>query len=79
MKRYPLWIARYPASDNGTPQYRLKPDAGIIWQYTSKGRVSGISGNVDRDISWVNLPDWEVIHNRELAKQICARVIFLDK
>ena len=29
---------------------RYRPDAGIGWQYTSKGRVPGITGNVDRDV-----------------------------
>lgn len=58
LKKYPLWIARYPADDDGTPHYGLKPAAGIIWQYTSKGRVSGITGYVDRDLAWVNLPEY---------------------
>ena len=31
-------------------QTRVKPKAGIGWQYSSKGKVSGISGNVDMDV-----------------------------
>ncbi len=41
---------RYPANDDGTVQTRLKPEQGIGWQYSSKGKVAGISGNVDMDL-----------------------------
>ena len=50
LKSYDLWLARYPANDNGTVQTHLKPTAGIGWQYSSKGKVAGISGNVDMNI-----------------------------
>lgn len=50
LKSYDLWFARYPANDNGTMQTRLKPTAGIGWQYSSKGKVVGISGNVDMNV-----------------------------
>lgn len=29
LKKYDFWIARYPASDNGTLQERLRPDFGV--------------------------------------------------
>lgn len=45
------WIARYPAVDDGTLKSGLKPRLGEAgWQYSSKGKVSGIAGNVDLDI-----------------------------
>lgn len=45
------WIARYPAGDNGSIKESLRPNVGEIgWQYSRKGRVPGISGNVDMDI-----------------------------
>lgn len=45
------WIARYPAGDNGIIKESLRPNMGETgWQYSSKGRVPGISGNVDMDI-----------------------------
>lgn len=50
LKQYDCWIARYPADDNGTVQTRLKPSVGAGWQYSSKGKVSGINGNVDMDV-----------------------------
>ena len=50
LKSYDLWLARYPAKDDGSVQMRLKPEVGIGWQYSSKGKVAGISGNVDMNI-----------------------------
>lgn len=50
LKKYDCWIARYPASDNGSVQERLRPSAGVGWQYSSRGKVSGISGNVDMNV-----------------------------
>lgn len=50
MKQNELWIARYPKKDNGTMRINLKPNINgglIMWQYTSKGSVDGIKGNVD--------------------------------
>ena len=54
LRKYDLWIARYPADDNGTIQERLRPDIGVGWQYSSKGKVSGISGNVDINVFYKN-------------------------
>ena len=54
LRKYDLWIARYPADDNGTIQERLRPDISVGWQYSSKGKVSGISGNVDMNVFYKN-------------------------
>lgn len=43
---YPLWVANYGVSEPGGND---KWSSWVGWQYTSTGRVSGISGNVDRD------------------------------
>lgn len=48
-KRYALWIAEYNSRLNWSG------DVGI-WQYSSSGKVSGISGNVDMDESYVDYP-----------------------
>lgn len=45
LKPYALWIARYNSY--------LGRDAGI-WQYTDKGKVNGISGNVDMNLAYVD-------------------------
>lgn len=57
LKQYDCWIARYPASDNGSVQERLRPNAGVGWQYSSKGKVTGINGNVDMDVFYKDYRD----------------------
>lgn len=55
---YPFWIARYPSSDTGVQVASLSPVSyAQAWQYSSKGSVSGISGNVDMDVSFIDLVD----------------------
>ena len=50
LKKYDFWIARYPANDDGWLQERLRPDFGVGWQYSSKAKIPGISGSVDRNV-----------------------------
>lgn len=50
LKKYDCWVARYPLNDNGGIQERLRPDFGIGWQYSSKGHVDGVNGNVDMNV-----------------------------
>ncbi len=46
-----FWIARYPAADTGIVKEHLKPNVGeCMWQYSSKGSVDGITGNVDMNM-----------------------------
>ena len=75
---YDFWIARYPKNDSGTynPNSSLKPSPkmAVAWQYSSKGHVNGISGNVDLDVDYdgvINLarPD------RKTNAQIAAEVL----
>lgn len=57
---YPFWIARYPFLDNGTMKTSLSPEAlkGCkIWQYSSKGKINGINGNVDLNVQFAPLND----------------------
>ena len=45
------WIARYSSNDTGVVKDGLRPNVGESgWQFSSKGRVHGISGNVDMDL-----------------------------
>ena len=53
-KKYDCWLAAYPSQDDGTMQIRLKPAAGIGWQYSSKATIPGISGKVDRNVFYKN-------------------------
>lgn len=48
--KYKFWIARYPKVDTGLMRTDLKPNIGeVMWQFTSKGQISGINGVVDID------------------------------
>lgn len=53
---FDFWIARYPNNDTGeyNPNSSLKPSAtqAVAWQYSSKGKVDGIGGNVDLDVDY---------------------------
>ena len=48
-KRYTLWIAEYNSKCN----YNGKHD---MWQYSSTGKIDGISGNVDVDYCYTDFP-----------------------
>ncbi|WP_294409270.1 GH25 family lysozyme [uncultured Ruminococcus sp.] len=48
-KRYALWVAEYGSRCNYGGTYGM-------WQYSSTGKVNGISGNVDMDICYVDYP-----------------------
>lgn len=50
LKKYDFWIARYPANDDGWLQERLRPGFGVGWQYSSKAKIPGINGTVDRNV-----------------------------
>lgn len=57
----PMWVARYPLSGTktllDTPAEKYKPDLGrdiYGWQYSSEGKVEGISTNVDLNILYEN-------------------------
>ena len=47
--QYTLWVARYGKKPEYVKQYAM-------WQYTSKGAIVGIKGNVDRDECYTDFP-----------------------
>lgn len=55
--RYTIWLAHWVNQTNYS-------DAYAIWQYSSKGKVAGINGNVDLDICYKDFPT--VIKNKGL-------------
>lgn len=51
-QKYKVWVAHYdsnPYPQKETPNYSGKFD---MWQYTNKGKVSGIKGEVDLNVSY---------------------------
>ena len=51
---YTKWIARY-GSNTGKPGNKPNVSNVAIWQYSSRGKVEGISGYVDVNISFIDL------------------------
>lgn len=51
--KYDLWLAAWPTKPD--PVYPPRKDCGI-WQYTSKGSVPGINGNVDTNYVYKDYP-----------------------
>ena len=51
-----MWIARY-GKNNGKCDVKYQPQVPnmVGWQYTSKGRVGGIVGNVDMNVWYEDL------------------------
>lgn len=50
LKKYDLWIARY-GKNSGQLEEKYKPNVNEkIWQYSSRGKISGINGDVDLNI-----------------------------
>lgn len=74
---YDFWIARYPKNDTGAynSNSSLKPSIkmAVAWQYSSKGRVNGITGNVDLDVDYdgiINLARPDRKTNVEIAQEV---------
>lgn len=67
---YPLWIARYGKND-GTMDESYKPNIADIvgWQFTSKAKIKGINGNVDKNI-W-----YEDMENIKDMKYYASKVV----
>lgn len=77
----PLWIARYPSIAQKawaeSPSDRYKPSVGRAiwgWQWTSNGRLPGISGAVDFNVCYQDPVEWSedekeagVIHTVSVA------------
>lgn len=49
LKAYTHWVAQYASKCTYSGEYG-------IWQYSSKGSVDGISGNVDMDYAYIDYP-----------------------
>ncbi len=46
LNKYYIWLAQYAEKPTYAGEYDM-------WQYTSKGKVAGISGNVDMNLSYI--------------------------
>lgn len=78
LPNYDYWLAAYPykSSDDGTVQERLNPNAGIGWQYSSRGTVPGVKGskNVDLDLFYKDYTSTETNEEKSDSDQYAAIV-----
>lgn len=70
LRSYDCWLASYPSNDNGTLQERLRPSEGIGWQYSSKGKVSGINGNVDVNVFYTDYREDSIMTKSEAINMV---------
>lgn len=75
-RSFPLWVAQY-ANYNPTA-YQLTPWTDkkgygpwaepVIFQYSSKGRLAGYSGDLDLDIAYITVSEWQ----KYAGGEVCA-------
>ncbi len=63
------WVAKYGTND-GTAQTMPAIDNVAIWQYTSKGEVNGINGNVDMNYLYKDFIAADKKTNDEIADEV---------
>lgn len=69
LKKYDFWLAHYTAKTDYSRPYG-------IWQYSSKGKVAGISGNVDMNYSYKDYP--KIIREKGLNRLGKKDILFDD-
>lgn len=62
---YPLWLAKYSSEKGNYEPY--------MWQYSSKGSVDGIKGNVDMNYLYINKEETEE-ESKEFDEDIVLKV-----
>ena len=63
LSKYPLWLAKYSTSKGSYNPF--------MWQYSSKGTVNGISGNVDMNILYDGSKEqYPVLHYGDKNKYV---------
>lgn len=66
MKKYPVWVAHYGVAK---PSYK---GPYVLWQYTSAGKVNGISGRVD--MNWAYKEYGTVASAGDTVKQYISEI-----
>ena len=79
-----FWVACYPKNDNGEVVNNLNPRNGCLesigWQYSSKGKIDGITTNVDLDMFWgeviSEMPKMpNNVYSRTIIKDNCEKYV----
>ena len=68
LEKYHIWLAQWGVEKH-TANFKVD-----IWQYTSKGEIKGINGNVDLDISYTQY-GYKVVNNSKSIEDLATEVI----
>lgn len=68
-KNYKIWLAEWNNKENHSANFKVD-----LWQYTSSGKINGISGNVDLNYC-LNCEEQEEITGKKSNEQIAEEVI----
>lgn len=73
LEKYNIWLAQWGVEKHNAD---FKVD---IWQYTSKGKIKGINGNVDLDVSYTQYGDKVVNNSNNVDIEQMARDVIAGK
>lgn len=63
LEKYYIWLAQYTNASNHSAKFKVD-----IWQYSSKGSINGIKGNVDMN-NWLNCQNLPEITENQNSNQ----------
>lgn len=76
---YPLWLAQWPAKPNPEVKPSLSP---VIWQYSSKGTIPGISTDVDLNVSYIDYTTFKkepILNNEKVDMEFLSKALNFEK
>lgn len=71
---YSVWVAQYPSKPYPETKYSTYSGAHVMWQYTSKGSVPGIKGNVDMNVAYFGYTNAEPPKNDNAPEDVQTNV-----
>lgn len=76
---YPLWLAQWPVNPNPEIKPSLDP---VIWQYSSKGKIPGISTDVDLNVSYIDYMTFKkepTLNNEKVGMESLVKALNFEK
>lgn len=76
---YPLWLAQWPTYPNPEVKPSLSP---VIWQYSSKGKIPGISTDVDLNVSYIDYTTFKkepTLNNEQVSMESLVKALNFEK
>lgn len=76
---YPLWLAQWPVNPKPEVKPALNP---VIWQYSSKGKIPGISTDVDLNVSYIDYTTFKkepTLNNEKVGMESLVKALNFEK